>query len=123
MKRDHERITREDLYELVWREPMLKVAERYGVSSSFMARVCHGICWALFAKRSARCSTVPIYRCWGGWEVPASAGSPSRLKLFSQVSRWRRYAAPKPPRVFAGWILPSRKPAYQGRANLNAAVK
>lgn len=33
-------VTREDLYELVWSESMLKVAARYGVSSSYMARVC-----------------------------------------------------------------------------------
>lgn len=35
-----EPVTREALYELVWAEPMLKVADRYGVSSSYMARVC-----------------------------------------------------------------------------------
>ena len=33
-------ITRQALYDLVWAEPMLKVAARYGVSSSYMARVC-----------------------------------------------------------------------------------
>jgi hypothetical protein len=33
-------VTREDLYVLVWTEPMLKVAARFGVSSSYMARVC-----------------------------------------------------------------------------------
>ena len=33
-------LTREQLYELVWSEPMLKVATRYDVSSSYMARVC-----------------------------------------------------------------------------------
>lgn len=31
---------REQLYELVWKEPMLRVGERLGVSSSYMARVC-----------------------------------------------------------------------------------
>lgn len=35
-----ETLTREMLYALVWSEPMLKVAARYGVSSSYMARVC-----------------------------------------------------------------------------------
>jgi len=35
-----QQVTREDLYELVWREPMLRVAERHAVSSSFLARVC-----------------------------------------------------------------------------------
>jgi hypothetical protein len=33
-------VTREELYEEVWAEPMTMVAARYGVSSSFMARVC-----------------------------------------------------------------------------------
>ena len=33
-------LTRQQLYELVWSEPMLKVAARYDVSSSYMARVC-----------------------------------------------------------------------------------
>lgn len=33
-------LTREALYALVWSESMLKVAARYGVSSSYMARVC-----------------------------------------------------------------------------------
>lgn len=35
-----ETLTREALYALAWAEPMTRVAERYGVSSSFMARVC-----------------------------------------------------------------------------------
>ena len=33
-------LSREQLYELVWKEPMLRVGERLGVSSSYMARVC-----------------------------------------------------------------------------------
>lgn len=33
-------LTRQELYDLVWSEPMLKVAARYEVSSSYMARVC-----------------------------------------------------------------------------------
>lgn len=33
-------ISRETLYELVWSEPMLKVAARFDLSSSYMARVC-----------------------------------------------------------------------------------
>jgi hypothetical protein len=36
-------ITREKLYEEVWAEPMTKVAARYNVSSSFLARVCKGL--------------------------------------------------------------------------------
>lgn len=33
-------VTREQLYAEVWAEPMTKVAARYGVSSSYLARVC-----------------------------------------------------------------------------------
>ncbi len=33
-------ITREDLYELVWSTPMIKVAEKFEVSGSYLARVC-----------------------------------------------------------------------------------
>ena len=32
--------TREALYELVWSQPMIKLADRFGVSSSYMAPVC-----------------------------------------------------------------------------------
>jgi len=34
------RISRKELYEMVWSEPMLKVGARFSVSSSYMARVC-----------------------------------------------------------------------------------
>ena len=33
-------LTRDELYVMVWKEPMLRVGERLGVSSSYMARVC-----------------------------------------------------------------------------------
>jgi hypothetical protein len=33
-------VSRDELYELVWAEPMLKVAKQFGVSSRYMARVC-----------------------------------------------------------------------------------
>jgi len=36
-------VTREDLYREVWAEPMTKVAARYQVSSSFLARVCQDL--------------------------------------------------------------------------------
>lgn len=35
-----ETVTREQLYELVWQEPMLRVAEKFSVTSSYLARVC-----------------------------------------------------------------------------------
>lgn len=33
-------VAREDLYKQVWEEPMLSLAKKYGVSSSYLARVC-----------------------------------------------------------------------------------
>jgi hypothetical protein len=33
-------VTRDQLYALVWAEPMVKVADKFGVSSSYMARIC-----------------------------------------------------------------------------------
>ncbi len=33
-------VTRKQLYDLVWAEPMKKVAEYFNVSSSYLARVC-----------------------------------------------------------------------------------
>jgi hypothetical protein len=36
----NEPLTRDSLYALVWSEPMLKVGARFGVSSSYMARIC-----------------------------------------------------------------------------------
>lgn len=42
-KRSNPRVTqplsREELYELAWKEPMVRLAERFGVSSSYLARV------------------------------------------------------------------------------------
>lgn len=37
---DLQEIDRETLYAEVWKEPMIKVAARYGVSSSYLARIC-----------------------------------------------------------------------------------
>ena len=39
-KKSQDPLTREQLYELVWKEPMLRIGERFGVSSSYLARVC-----------------------------------------------------------------------------------
>lgn len=38
--READPVSREELYSLVWAKPMLRVAEDFGVSSSYMARVC-----------------------------------------------------------------------------------
>jgi hypothetical protein len=36
-------VSREELYQLVWAEPMTKVSARFGVSGSYMARVCDAL--------------------------------------------------------------------------------
>lgn len=36
-------ITREELYELVWSEPMTQIAEKLDVSGSYMIRVCNSL--------------------------------------------------------------------------------
>lgn len=33
-------VSRDELYRLVWSEPMTRTAERFGVSGSYLARVC-----------------------------------------------------------------------------------
>src|SRR6187549_20249 len=37
------RITREDLYTQIWSEPATRLAQRYDVSSSYLARVCEAL--------------------------------------------------------------------------------
>src|SRR6476659_4185113 len=37
------RITREELYKEIWSEPATKLAQRYDVSSSYLARVCEAL--------------------------------------------------------------------------------
>src|SRR5580765_2015355 len=37
------RITREELYTQIWSEPATRLAQRYDVSSSYLARVCEGL--------------------------------------------------------------------------------
>ncbi|MET1536866.1 hypothetical protein ABXL43_33945, partial [Burkholderia sola] len=44
-------LTREKLYELVWSQPMTKIAAEYKVSSSYLARVCPvSTRWTWYAK-------------------------------------------------------------------------
>lgn len=33
-------VSREDLYQLAWSQPMTKLADRFGVSSGYLARIC-----------------------------------------------------------------------------------
>ena len=40
MMKGSKMVTREELYELVWSQPMIRVAEKFEVSGSYLARVC-----------------------------------------------------------------------------------
>jgi hypothetical protein len=40
MTRGTDVVTREELYELVWSTPMIRVAEKFEVSGSYLARMC-----------------------------------------------------------------------------------
>lgn len=99
-------VTRDELYALVWAEPMLKVAERYGVSSSYLARVCtnlriprpHRGYWAKLAVGKAP-EPKPLPPALPGDEISWTPGttlalvmrepSAARNKAFSKVSTTR----------------------------------
>ena len=88
-------IDREELYQLVWAEPMLQVAKRFGVSSSYLAR----ICTRLNVPRPAR-----------GYWAKLAAGKMTRQEALPEAQpgdlpEWRRDGTlprtvrilPKPP--------------------------
>jgi len=84
---DLKELQREDLYDQVWREPMTKVAKRYGVSSSYLARVCDRLGvprpqrghWAkLAAGKNVRIPSLPEAKpehelVWSRSGIPAPA--------------------------------------------------
>lgn len=64
-------IAREELYELVWSMPMTKVAEKFSVSGSYMARVC-----SVFALGVPR----PERGYWAKLEVGKALPRPALLE-------------------------------------------
>lgn len=110
-------VSREQLYAEVWAEPMTKVALKYGVSSSFMARVCT---W-LNVPRPER-----------GYWAKLAVGKMSKQPLLPEAEpgdelEWNRYGQarraklplPKPPRKKKSKRrdrseLPERHPLLQG---------
>lgn len=90
-------LTREDLYDLVWKEPMLRIGERMGVSSGYMARVCSDLrvprpprgYWAQieFGKRSPAKPALPASRPGDTTTWNPGASLPSLLRV-------RKVAAP-----------------------------
>ena len=94
-------ISREELYELVWSMPMVKVAEHFKVSGSYMARVCSVLrvprpergYWAKLAVGKAL-EKPPLPEAQPGdqlsWSQDGELQSPPRRPLVSP--------APRPPR-------------------------
>ena len=116
-KKEEGPVSREQLYAEVWSEPMTKVALKYNVSSSFMARVCTWLnvprpergYWAKLAvgKTTRR---PPLPEAEPGDELEWNRyGQPRRAKL----------PLPKPPRKRKSRLrdrseLPERHPLLQG---------
>lgn len=66
-------VSREELYELVWSIPMTKVAEKFSVSGSYMARVCS----VLNVPHPER----------GYWAKLEVGKAPASMKLFLALTR------------------------------------
>lgn len=116
-------LTREALYALVWSEPMLRVGERFGVSSSYMARVCTQMnvprpdrgYWAKLAVGKARDQIplpaaqpgdVPVWSKGGGIHAPTIKPKPPE-----QVKRVRKVKK----------LIPSQHPLIFGAKELFAS--
>ena len=110
-------VSREQLYEEVWAEPMTKVALKYGVSSSFMARVCTWLnvprpergYWAKLAVgKTTKQPPLP----------EAEPGDELEWNRYGQARR-ARLPLPNPPRKRKSRLrdrseLPERHPILQG---------
>jgi hypothetical protein len=94
-------VSREELYEMVWSMPMIKVAERFKVSGSFMARVCSALRiprperghWAKLAVGKAH-EKPPLLEAQPGdqlsWSRDGELPSPPRLRLVAHLPNPRR---------------------------------
>jgi hypothetical protein len=102
-------VTRDNLYEEVWSEPMTKVAARFNVSSNYLARVCHAL-------------NVPFPHR-GYWAKRQFGNAPTRPPIPAprpgEVLEWEKGdAVPRPtPAValLAGSGLPRRTPSLPER--------
>ena len=109
-------VNRVSLHDQVWREPMIKVAAKYGVSSSYLARVCAMLGvprperghWAkIAAGKVVRISPLPDAKPEHDL-VWSRSGNPERTKKF---------ITPKPYRSSGTRVArkqPTELPAYSG---------
>ena len=113
-------LSREQLYELVWREPMLRIAERLGVSSSYMARVCTELrvprpqrgYWAQLEVGKApakpelppsRPGDVVVWKVGGTFTTSQLMGAQAtRTADVLSIPRFRKPALDKPHELLAG---------------------
>lgn len=95
MKQKNQSLTRQQLYDLAWAEPVLKIADRFNVSSSYMARVCSQLdvprpprgYWAkLAAGKKVKQPPLP----------PPQPGTPLEWSKGQEYSNFHR-PLPKPP--------------------------
>lgn len=97
-------VTREALYGLVWAEPMLRVAARFEVSSSYMARIC---------------GLMNVPRPERGYWAKLAVGKPPKHPPLPEIrpgdqAIWNRTGAPRPashPLPKPPVKRPKRKPA------------
>ena len=94
-------VSREGLYEMVWSTPMIKVAEQFKVSGSYMARVCAALrvprpergYWAKLAVGKAP-EKPPLPEAQPGdqlsWSPDGGLQSPPRPRLVARVRSPRR---------------------------------
>jgi hypothetical protein len=100
-------VSRQELYEMVWSTPMIKVAERFKVSGSYMARVCAALRvprperghWAKLAVGKAA-EKPPLPKAQPGdqlsWSRDGELQSPPRPRLVERVRRPRRSRLAQP---------------------------
>ena len=100
-------ISREELYELVWSVPMIKVGEKFKLSGSYMARVCSTLrvprpergYWAKLAVGKAPEKTALPDAQPGdqlGWSQGEVLPAPSRARLVALTPRPPRGKLPRP---------------------------
>ena len=111
-------VSREALYEMVWSEPMLRVAARFGVSSSYMAR----ICTLLNVPRPERGYWAKLAVCKAPKQLPLPEPRPGDPLEWTRdgILPKRAHSLPRPPdrkprRKSAAWPkLPDRHPLVSG---------
>jgi hypothetical protein len=100
-------VSRQELYEMVWSTPMIKVAERFKVSGSYMARVCSALrvprpergYWAKLAfGKATEKPSLPVSEPGDplSWSRDGALPVLPRLRLATAAAGPRRGKLPRP---------------------------